>query len=127
MTQWSNLDIRIFGIRSSELSYLHRHTLCYHTRTLANISPVQFGNEDILALIDTDAAKHISLLQALIRTPSPNPPGNTADAIDVVRKYLDLSGISTKLIAPKPESPNLVSVLHVLADPCGRTPAVASS
>jgi succinyl-diaminopimelate desuccinylase len=75
-----------------------------------------FGKEDLLALIDADANKHISLLQALIRTPSPNPPGDTLDAINVIRQYLDLSGISSELIAPKPEWPNLVSVLHGLAD-----------
>jgi acetylornithine deacetylase/succinyl-diaminopimelate desuccinylase family protein len=83
------------------------------------MSPAQFGKKDLLAVIDADTAKHISFLQALIRTPSPTPPGDTADAIDVVRKYLELEGISTKLIAPKPDSPNLVSVLHGMADPRG--------
>ena len=48
--------------------------------------PTQFGKEDLLALIEADTAKHISLLQALIRAPSPNPPGDTADAVNVVRK-----------------------------------------
>jgi acetylornithine deacetylase/succinyl-diaminopimelate desuccinylase-like protein len=80
------------------------------------MSPALFGKQDLLDLIDADTAKHISFLQALIRTPSPTPPGDTADAINVVRKYLDLGGISTKLIAPKPNSPNLVSVLNGLAD-----------
>ena len=85
--------------------------------------PTQFGKEDLLALIEADTAKHISLLQALIRAPSPNPPGDTADAVNVVRKYLDLDGITTKLVAPKPESPNLVSVLHGLADNRGSQPS----
>jgi succinyl-diaminopimelate desuccinylase len=81
--------------------------------------PVQFRKDDLLSLIEADTTKHISLLQSLIRTPSPNPPGDTVDAIEVVCKYLDLSGISAKLIAPKPNSPNLVSVLHGLADARG--------
>jgi succinyl-diaminopimelate desuccinylase len=80
------------------------------------MSKTPFGKENLLAVIDADANKHISLLRALVQTPSPNPPGDTADAIDVVRDYLDLSGISSKMIAPKPECPNLVSVLHGLAD-----------
>lgn len=46
-----------------------------------------------------------------------------ADAINVVRKHLDFNGITTKLIAPKPESPNLVSVLHGLADNRGAQPS----
>jgi succinyl-diaminopimelate desuccinylase len=87
--------------------------------SLTNISPGLFRKEDLLALIDTDTAKHISFLQALIRTPSPNPPGDTADTVNVVHRYLDLSGISTKLVAPKADSPNLVSVLHGTADPSG--------
>lgn len=83
------------------------------------MSPAQFGKEDLLALINADTTRHISLLQAMIRTSSPNPPGDTADAIDVVRKYLDFSRIATKTIAPKPESPNLMSILHGMADPRG--------
>jgi succinyl-diaminopimelate desuccinylase len=80
------------------------------------MSKTPFGKEDLLALIDADVNKHISLLRALIQTPSPNPPGDTADAINVVRDYLDLSGISSEIIAPKPQCPNLVSVLYGLAD-----------
>jgi succinyl-diaminopimelate desuccinylase len=80
------------------------------------MSPIDFRKEDLLALIEADTDKHISLLQSLIRTPSPNPPGDTVNAINLVREYLDLRGIPTKLIAPKPDSPNLVSVLHGQAD-----------
>ena len=87
------------------------------------MSTTQFGKEELLALIEADTAKHISFLQALIRTPSPNPPGSTADAMNVVRKHLDLGGISTKLIAPKPDFPNLVSVLHGVANTRGAQPS----
>lgn len=87
------------------------------------MSPARFGKEDLLALINADTAKHISFPQALIRTPSPNPPGDTADAINVVSKYLGVDGISTKLIAPKPASPNLVSVLHGQADSHRKCPS----
>jgi succinyl-diaminopimelate desuccinylase len=97
--------------------------LC-HFETISSSSsimpPTHFGKEDLLALIEADTAQHISFLQALIRTPSPTPPGDTADAINVVRTYLDLREISTNLIAPKPEAPNLVSVLHGTADPHAR-------
>ena len=81
--------------------------------------PSTFRKEDLLALIEADTAKHISFLQSLIRTPSPNPPGDTVNAINVVRRYLEADGIFTKLVAPKPESPNLTSVLHGVADTHG--------
>jgi len=76
------------------------------------MSPTPFGKEDLLALIEADADKHLSLLQTLIRAPSPTPPGDTVEAINVVREYLKLRGIPSELIAPKPSSPNLVSILH---------------
>jgi succinyl-diaminopimelate desuccinylase len=88
----------------------------YSTAPSHSIKPLQLttmsGKEDLLNLIEEDAQKHIELLQSLIRTASPNPPGDTREAIKVVCRYLDSHGISSKLIAPKAESPNLVSVLH---------------
>ena len=70
------------------------------------------GKEHLLELIEKDTHKHIELLQSLIRVASPNPPGDTREAIKVVCRYLDSHGIPNKLIAPTAESPNLVSVLH---------------
>lgn len=70
------------------------------------------SKERLLESIERDTQKHIELLQSLIRTASPNPPGDTREAIEVVRRYLDSHGIPNKLITPKAESPNLVSVLH---------------
>jgi succinyl-diaminopimelate desuccinylase len=70
------------------------------------------GKEHLLELIERDAQDHIELLQSLIRAASPTPPGDTREAIKVVGRYLDSHGIPNKLIAPKVESPNLVSVLH---------------
>jgi acetylornithine deacetylase/succinyl-diaminopimelate desuccinylase-like protein len=70
------------------------------------------SKERLLESIERDTQKHIELLQSLIRAASPNPPGDTREAIEVVRRYLDSHGIPNKLIAPKAESPNLVSVLH---------------
>ena len=70
------------------------------------------GKDYLLELIEKDAQKHIELLQSLIRAASPNPPGDTREAIKVVCHYLDSHGISNKLIAPNAESPKLVSVFH---------------
>jgi hypothetical protein len=73
---------------------------------------IMSGKEHLLEMIEKDAQKHIELLQSLIRAASPNPPGDTREAIEVVCRYLDSHGIPNKLIAPKAESPNLVSVIH---------------
>lgn len=71
-----------------------------------------FTKRDVLALIEREAQEHISILQSLIRTPSSNPPGDTKKAIKLVKQHLESQGISSELIAPKPESPNLVSIIY---------------
>lgn len=71
-----------------------------------------FTKDDLLRLVESEAQDHVSLLQSLIRSPTPNPPGDTKEAISLVQRFLDAAGIASKLIAPKPESPNLVAVLH---------------
>lgn len=56
------------------------------------------------------AASHIALLQRFIQAPSPNPPGNTAAAAEVLREYLRGQGIETEVIAPDgAEKPNFVA------------------
>lgn len=70
------------------------------------------GKEQLLRIIQSDAENHVSLLQSLIRSPTPNPPGNTNEAIAIVKQHLDAAGVSSKLIASKLESPNLVAILH---------------
>ncbi|KAK5064600.1 hypothetical protein LTR84_000434 [Exophiala bonariae] len=60
--------------------------------------------------LSADAESHITLLQKLIQAPSPNPPGNTAAAAEVLRSYLWDHGIETEVIAPDgPEKPNFVA------------------
>lgn len=76
------------------------------------MSPTPLGKEDLLDLLQADSKEHITLLQTLIRTPSSNPPGDTVDAINVVRQYLSTKGVTSDLIAPLAHSPNLVSVLY---------------
>lgn len=76
------------------------------------MSPTLFGKEDLLDLLHADSQEHIALLQSLIRTPSSTPPGDTVDAINVVRHYLSTKGVTSDLIAPVSQSPNLVSVLY---------------
>lgn len=63
-----------------------------------------------LAQITADAESHIELLQRFIQAPSPNPPGATAAAAQVLLDYLNARGVETDIIAPDgPEKPNFVA------------------
>ncbi|TKA65149.1 hypothetical protein B0A55_09878 [Friedmanniomyces simplex] len=64
----------------------------------------------LLKLIEAEQDVHLEFLQSLIRTPSPNPPGDTREAVRLVEKYLHEHGIESRRIAPHSDAPNLVSV-----------------
>jgi acetylornithine deacetylase/succinyl-diaminopimelate desuccinylase-like protein len=51
----------------------------------------------------------VELLQALIRLDTVNPPGNETQAADLLRGYLQESGVSSELYARAPERANLVA------------------
>jgi len=59
------------------------------------------SKKDLLAAIDADKESHIELLQAFIQAPSPNPPGDTTEAAEVIREYLKARDVDTTVIAPK--------------------------
>ena len=63
---------------------------------------------DLLRAIDADHAEHISFLQAFVKAPSPNPPGDTRAAADVIVQYLHSNGINSEIIAPQSSMPNVV-------------------
>ena len=65
--------------------------------------------DDLMAEIERDRASHIAFLQAFIREPSPNPPGNTRRAAAVVTRYLASRGIEASIVAPREDLPNVVS------------------
>ena len=48
------------------------------------------------------------LLQRLIRVDTTNPPGNETAAAELLRDYLEASGVSCQVIAKVPERGNLV-------------------
>ncbi|MBW7973778.1 M20/M25/M40 family metallo-hydrolase [Bradyrhizobium sp. BR 10289] len=65
--------------------------------------------EDLIAQIERDRASHIAFLQAFIREPSPNPPGDTRRAARVVTHYLANRGIEPSIVAPREDLPNIVA------------------
>lgn len=77
------------------------------------------SKQALVGLLEADAEQHIRLLQSLIRKPSPNPPGDTRDAMAVVERFLASHNISSEIIAPKSNAPNLVSVFQHNAEQQG--------
>ena len=55
----------------------------------------------------------VTLLQELIRIPSPNPPGDTIAIANNVAEKMEAIGCQVKIIAPdeKPEAPNTIAIL----------------
>jgi succinyl-diaminopimelate desuccinylase len=66
-------------------------------------------SSDLLQAIDADRGALISFLQAFVQAPSPNPPGDTREAADVITKYLQTKGITPEISALREAMPN---VLH---------------
>jgi len=58
----------------------------------------------------------VDLLQRLIRVDTVNPPGNETAAAELLREYLDASGLECELYARVPERANLVARLPGTGD-----------
>ncbi len=66
--------------------------------------------QTFLNLISAEHDSHVALLQSFIQAPSPNPPGDTAQAANVLKEYLVALGVPVRVIAPQGEGrPNLVA------------------
>ena len=65
--------------------------------------------ETLLKRIDGDRDELVALLQALVRAPSPNPPGDTRRAAAVISDFLRTRGLSVEVIEPLENAPNLVA------------------
>jgi hypothetical protein len=65
--------------------------------------------QNFLKAIEADEASRISFLQRFVQAPSPNPPGDTREAANVIVKFLESHGITPEIIAPQAHMPNIVS------------------
>jgi succinyl-diaminopimelate desuccinylase len=66
------------------------------------------ARQQILDWIDRDREELVNFLQAFVRHKSPNPPGDTREAADFIKRFLELQGLPYRIIAPNPEMPNIV-------------------
>lgn len=58
--------------------------------------------------IDDERESMIDFLRAFVQAKSPNPPGDTRAAADVVTGFLDRAGLPYRIVAPNPEMPNVI-------------------
>lgn len=68
-------------------------------------------NDDKRALLDEvekDRELLVDFLSRFVRAASPNPPGDTRDAVAHIRAFLDSRDLPYRIIDPKPEFPNVV-------------------
>ena len=63
----------------------------------------------LLRQIEADKEEHVKLLQSFIQAPSPNPPGDTIQAAQLLIDYLNSHDVSSEVIAPQKHMPNIVS------------------
>ncbi|TKA26369.1 hypothetical protein B0A50_05148 [Salinomyces thailandicus] len=64
-------------------------------------------NQEVVELLRSQESDHLAFLQTPVRTPSANPAGNTAKAINAVQRYLALRELDCGIIAPEVDKPNL--------------------
>ena len=65
--------------------------------------------QDLEAWVEADRDVLIKYLQDFIRCRSPNPPGDTVEAAQHVRTFLDAQGLDYEIVAPNEVMPNIIS------------------
>ena len=76
-------------------------------------------NDDKRALLDqveNDREQLIDFLRRFVQAASPNPPGDTREAVAHIRAFLDSRDLPYRIIDPKPEFPNVVGSFEVAND-----------
>ena len=64
---------------------------------------------ELLQRIESDREVLLAFLRDFIRCPSPNPPGDTREAADHIRRLLTRHGVDCRVIAPNEIMPNIVA------------------
>ena len=72
--------------------------------------------EELKALLLSEADASIPLCRSLVRIPSEDPPGDTRDIAGFINGYFRSAGVSSEIIAPVEDLPNVVATV------CGGLP-----
>ncbi|MEA2779376.1 MAG: succinyl-diaminopimelate desuccinylase [Rhodospirillaceae bacterium] len=67
------------------------------------------GKADILDWIERDRDRLIGFLSGFLQARSPNPPGDTREAGDYVRAFLEAEALTYSVVSPHPEMPNFIA------------------
>ena len=65
--------------------------------------------QQLLQWIEEDRDKLIGFYSQFVATPSPNPPGDTRDAVAHISKFLHEHDLEFRLVDPEPMFPNVVA------------------
>jgi succinyl-diaminopimelate desuccinylase len=63
----------------------------------------------LLTWIDEEREALIDFFSGFVRAKSPNPPGDTREAVEYLRKFLDGKGLAHRIVAPQETMPNIVA------------------
>ena len=67
------------------------------------------GRERLLQWLDSERDRQLDFLRAFTRIDTCNPPGDTTEAADLFRAFLDQEGIAHRTEAPQAHTPNLIA------------------
>ena len=63
---------------------------------------------DLLFAIDRDREEIVAFLSGFVRAKSPNPPGDTTEAVNYLTRFLAAEGLPFRLVAPQAQMANIV-------------------
>jgi len=68
--------------------------------------------QELLQTIERDRHQLVHFFSEFIRAKSPNPPGDTRDAVRVIRAFLDERGAPYEVVAPQEIMPNVLGTFE---------------
>ncbi|MBM3584523.1 MAG: M20 family metallopeptidase [Alphaproteobacteria bacterium] len=68
--------------------------------------------QQLLDWIEADRAMLIEFFAGFVRAKSPNPPGDTGEAVAHIRRFLDARALPYRIIDPEPRFPNVVGTFE---------------
>ncbi len=74
------------------------------------------AKQRLIERVEADREEIMDFLRGFLKTPSPNPPGDTREAARYITDYLDKKGIEYRVVGPDPQKPNIVSSIKAPRD-----------
>jgi succinyl-diaminopimelate desuccinylase len=68
--------------------------------------------EQLLDWVEAEQDAMVAFYRDFVRTPSPNPPGDTTAAVNHITNFLDSQAVPFRLVAPEPTMPNVVGTFE---------------